>query len=338
MKTAFITGSAGFIGFHVCKKLLSIGWKVVGIDGMTDYYDVELKKSRNCILKKSKNFVFKHCLLEDKKLIEDIFSEFKPQIVIHLAAQAGVRYSMEKPQEYVQSNIVGTFNILEFLKEYKCEHFLMASTSSIYGSNEQLPFGENDKCDSQKSIYAATKKAAETLSHTYSHLYDIPTTCFRFFTVYGPWGRPDMALFSFTEKMLNSEPIDVFNMGDMLRDFTFIDDLVEAISKLLEVVPSANSSKDFAQDSLSDIAPWRVVNIGNSQPRTLMDFITALENALNIKAIKRFLNLQPGDIKETHSDNSLLKDLTGFEPKTNLETGIEEFVQWYKMYKKIRER
>ncbi len=237
MKKAIVTGSAGFIGFHLSKRLLENGYEVLGIDGLTDYYDVNLKKSRNLLLKSYNKFLFMNEMLEDKLSIEKIFSDFNPNIVVHLAAQAGVRYSIESPESYVNSNLIGTFNILEALRKIKCSHFLMASTSSVYGGNKNMPYKERSNTDTQMSFYAATKKSNEVMSHSYSHLFDIPTTCFRFFTVYGPWGRPDMALFKFTRKVLAGEQIDVYNFGKMKRDFTYIDDLVTAIIKLTEVIP-----------------------------------------------------------------------------------------------------
>ena len=331
-RRAIITGSAGFIGFHLCQRLLSEGWEVCGIDGITDYYDTTLKIKRNEILEKNKNFFFKYERLEQKNSIKNIFLEFNPKVVIHLAAQAGVRYSIDHPETYLDSNLIGTFNILEALKEVKCEHFLLASTSSVYGGNRKMPYKETDSTDFPMSFYAATKKSNEVMTHAHSHLFGIPTTCFRFFTVYGPWGRPDMALFKFTEKILNEKSIDVFNNGKMKRDFTYIDDLVEGIRLLIDIVPLKNAdvSNEINDDSKSPIAPWRVVNIGNSNPIELETFLEVLEKKIGKRIIKNYLGIQPGDVPETFADISLLKKLTGFSPKTSIEKGIENFLNWYK--------
>ena len=330
----FITGSAGFVGFHLSQKLLNIGFRVVGLDAFTDYYDVSLKRKRNELLCGYGNFTSVEGRLEDYNLLKKIFDDFKPEIVIHLAAQAGVRYSRENPRSYLETNLVGSFNILDLVKNYEVKHLLIASSSSVYGANKVLPFKENDKCDFQLSFYASTKKAIESMSHAYSHNYSIPITLFRFFTVYGPWGRPDMALFKFTNAIISNKKIDVFNRGNMERDFTYIDDLVEAIYLLIKKPPlnEKRSNRKYNNDSLSDYAPWRVLNIGNTKPIKLMKYIKLIETALGKKAKINFLPMQIGDMKLTWSDNNLLKEITGFEPKTSLELGIKKFVAWYKSY------
>ncbi|MDC0531283.1 GDP-mannose 4,6-dehydratase [Alphaproteobacteria bacterium] len=331
---AFITGSSGFVGFHLVKLMLLKKWKVIGLDAMTDYYDVNLKKSRLKLLLKDRNFINYTGMIQDSKLLDKIFLRYKPKIIIHLAAQAGVRYSIENPISYVESNLIGTFHILEIAKKYKPDHLLMASTSSVYGSNKEMPMHENQKCDTPMSFYAATKKSNEVMAHSYSHLYNIPTTMFRFFTVYGPWGRPDMALFKFTKSILSDKPIEVYNNGNMMRDFTYIDDLVEAVSLLVYKTPQAvNKKKELIKhDSISEVAPFRVVNIGNSQPINLLDYINELEKVLGKVALKNFLDMQDGDVYKTHSNIDLLESLTEFRPKTTLNEGISEFVKWYRSY------
>ena len=301
---------------------------------MTDYYDVNLKNARLTLLCENSNFYNYQGMVQDSKLLNEIYSNHKPNIIIHLAAQAGVRFSIENPISYVESNLIGAFHILETARRYKPDHLLMASTSSVYGSNKDMPLHEAQKCDTPMSFYAATKKSNEVMAHSYSHLYDIPTTMFRFFTVYGPWGRPDMALFKFTKNILSGEPIEVYNKGNMSRDFTYIDDLVKAIFLLTSKIPTkANKRKDIIKnDSISDVAPFRIVNIGNSQPINLLDFVKELENVLGKVAQKKFLGMQDGDIHKTHSNIDLLKALTGFEPKTNLHQGIYQFVKWYRSY------
>ena len=301
---------------------------------MTDYYDVNLKDARRELLCENSNFYNYEGLVQDTKLLNEIYSLHKPNIVIHLAAQAGVRYSIENPISYVESNLIGTFHILEMARKYKLDHLLMASTSSVYGSNKDMPLHETQKCDTPMSFYAATKKSNEAMAHSYSHLYDIPTTIFRFFTVYGPWGRPDMALFKFTKNILSGKSIEIYNSGNMVRDFTYIDDLVNAIFLLASKIPSkTNKRKNIIKnDSISDVAPFRIVNIGNSQPINLLDYVKELENVLGKVAQKKFLDMQDGDIHKTHSNIDLLKVLTGFEPKTNLHEGISQFVRWYRSY------
>ena len=333
-KVAFITGSSGFIGFHLASFFLSNDWVVVGLDALTDYYDVNLKRARQKLLCENSNFHNYEGFIQDAKLLNEIFLNYKPNIVLHLAAQAGVRYSIENPMSYVESNLLGTFQILEIARKYKPNHLLMASTSSVYGSNKDYPLHENQKCDTPISFYAATKLSNEAMAHSYSHLYEIPITMFRFFTVYGPWGRPDMALFKFTKNILLDEPIDIYNKGNMLRDFTYVADLVKAIFLLISKEPTkVNERKEIIKnDNISAVAPFRAVNIGSSNPINLLDFINELENILGKEANKNFLSMQDGDIEKTHSDINLLKAITGFYPKTNIHEGISQFVKWYKSY------
>ena len=327
----FITGSAGFIGFHLTNLLIKEGFQVFGYDGMTTYYDVTLKKKRNYILHKNKNYSFTEGLLEDKNKIEVSFDYFKPDIVIHLAAQAGVRYSLENPRSYVDSNIVGTFNTMEMAKKHKVKHLLIASTSSVYGSNTDMPFRENSKSDTQLTIYAATKKACESMAHSYAHLWSLPTTIMRFFTVYGPWGRPDMALFKFVSSILEDKPIDIYNHGEMYRDFTYVEDLVYAIRKLVDIPPNNSYIKlKEKNNDLSSSPPYRIVNIGNSKKIKLLDFIDEIEVALEKKAIRNYMPMQTGDVPETFADVSLLEEIINFRPKTNFQEGINNFVRWYK--------
>ncbi len=301
---------------------------------MTDYYDVNLKKARLKKLCENRSFINYQGLVEDFKLLDNIFYKHKPDIVVHLAAQAGVRYSVENPHSYVQSNLIGTFQILEITRKYKPKHLLMASTSSVYSGNYDMPLDEKKRTDTPISFYAATKKSNEIMAHSYSHLFNIPITIIRFFTVYGPWGRPDMALFKFTNNILSGKPIDIYNNGDMKRDFTYILDLIKAIDLLISKIPSKvkNENIILQNDSISKIAPFRIVNIGNSKPINLLDYITELEKILGIVSKKNFLDMQEGDIKETHSNVDLLRNLTGFSPKTSLREGITEFVKWYKSY------
>ena len=333
MKNAFITGAAGFIGFHLAKKLLSNNWNVVGLDALTDYYDVNLKKDRNKILLNNENYISYIGFLEDRNLLNKICEKHNPNIIIHLAAQAGVRYSIKNPRSYVESNLIGTFNILELSKKYLPDHLLIASTSSVYGNNN-LPFHENQKCDEPISFYAATKKSNELMAHSYSHLFGIPTTIFRFFTVYGPWGRPDMALYKFTKKILSGEYIEVYNNGDMKRDFTNVNDLVEAVKLLIDVKPrnKIDRSSQIDGDSISESAPFRVVNIGNEKQINLLDYINEIEKNLGIIGKKKFIKMQAGDIKSTLSSTKLLKSLTGFKPKIDLKKGISDYINWYKSY------
>ena len=333
-KIVFITGSSGFIGFHLAMFFLSKDWEVVGLDALTDYYDVNLKKARQKILCENSNFYNYEGLIQDASLLNEIFIKYEPNIVVHLAAQAGVRYSIQNPMSYVESNLIGTFQILEIARKYKPKHLLMASTSSVYGSNKDYPLHENQKINTPISFYAATKISNEAMAHSYSHLYEIPITMFRFFTVYGPWGRPDMALFKFTRNILLDEPIDVYNRGNMQRDFTYVADLVKAIFLLTSKKPQqVNERKKIIQnDNISQVAPFRVVNIGNSNPINLLDFIKELEIILGKYAKKNFLSMQDGDIEKTYSDTNLLRALTGFEPKTDIYEGISQFVKWYKSF------
>ncbi len=333
-RTILITGSAGFIGFHMTRYLMAKNWKVLGIDGITKNYDVNLKQARHALLSKNKLFTKYEFLLENKEKLLNICLKFKPEIIIHLAAQAGVRYSIENPEIYLRSNVNVTFNILELAKKIKVKHLLFASTSSVYGYNQKLPFVENSNCNRPLSFYASTKIASESMSHAYSYSYGIPISVFRFFTVYGPWGRPDMALHRFTESILNDKMINVYNHGKMKRDFTYIDDLVKGAYFLIDTIPKKPSQKrkTFNNDSLSEVAPWRVVNIGNAESIKLLDFVTEIENALGKKAKKNFVKMQIGDVSETWSNIELLESLTGFTPKTKLSDGIKTFVNWYKNY------
>lgn len=334
MARALVTGSAGFIGYHLCQRLLDEGWIVAGLDALTDYYDVGLKQRRHEMLAENPNFTAHIARLEDNGVLNDLLAEFHPDTVIHLAAQAGVRYSIDAPETYVNSNLIGTFRLLEAVRSHPVDHLLMASTSSVYGANTKMPYGENDKADSQMSFYAATKKANEAMAHSYAHLYSIPTTMFRFFTVYGSWGRPDMAHFKFTKAILNGDPIDVYNGGKMRRDFTFIDDLVEALWRLIPVVPDGvkNRSEVISGDSLSTVAPFRILNIGNAEPIELMDYIAAIEDACGRKAEKNFMDMQAGDVPATFADTRLLQALTGYTPATPVAQGIRSFVGWYREY------
>ena len=301
---------------------------------MTDYYDVNLKKDRYKILSENNNFYGYIGLIQDQKILDNIYNNHTPNIIIHLAAQAGVRYSVDNPMSYVEANLLGTFHILEMARKYTPDHLLMASTSSVYGNNKEMPFNENQKCDTPMSFYAATKKSNEVMAHSYSHLFGIPTTMFRFFTVYGPWGRPDMALFKFTKNILSGKPIDIYNYGDMKRDFTNVFDLVEAINLLIAAKPLKPIKRKLkiSFDSISDTAPYRIVNIGNSKSVNLLDYIKELEKALGMMAKKNFLEMQEGDLVNTSSNIDLLENLTGFRPKKSLEHGILEFVNWYKSY------
>ncbi len=327
-----VTGSSGFIGFHVSKKLLESGNKVHGVDSMNNYYDVNLKKARLNILKKYKNFSFSKTKIENKKNLDLAFKKFKPVVVIHLAAQAGVRYSIEKPRVYLDSNITGTYNIIEISKTLNVKHLIMASSSSVYGANKKIPFKEIDKTETQMSIYAATKKSNESMAHAYSNIWKVPITMVRFFTVYGPWGRPDMALFKFTKGILNNKKIDIYNNGKMFRDFTYIDDIVSGINLLIRKVPNRNQLGKYKDDSLSPIAPFRVLNIGNTKKVYLLNFIKEIEKVLGKKAKRNYMPLQKGDVKQTLSNTNLLKKITKYNPKTNFKTGIRKFLDWYLDY------
>jgi len=330
----FITGSSGFIGFHLSKKLLDSGHSVHGFDSMNNYYDVKLKKARYEILKKYKKFSFTKNNLENQKVLSNTILKFKPKIIIHLAAQAGVRYSIEKPRVYLDSNITGTYNIIELAKKVNVKHLLIASSSSVYGANKKLPFKEIDKTETQLSIYAATKKSTESIAHSYSNIWKVPITMLRFFTVYGPWGRPDMALFKFTKGIIDNKKIDIYNKGKMYRDFTYIDDIVNGIKALINKAPNSKQLNKFKNDSLSSVAPFRVLNIGNTRKVFLLDFIDALEKELGKKAIRNYMPMQKGDVKMTLSDTTLLKKLTGYNPKTDFKQGIKNFLKWYLSYYK----
>ena len=334
MRTALVTGSSGFIGFHLCKKLLNDGFRVVGIDNMCDYYDVSIKQHRQDILLQNPNFHVFNEHIETKSLLLNVFAEENPEVVIHLAAQAGVRHSIDKPRTYLQSNIVGTFELLEAARAYPPKHMLLASTSSAYGANTIMPYRETIKADHQISFYAATKKATEAMAHSYAHIYDLPITMFRFFTVYGPWGRPDMALFKFTKAILADNPIDVYNKGNMKRDFTYINDLIEGICLLINVLPKRVVEVPDG-DSLSPVAPWRIVNIGNSTSVHLTSFIEAIEAATGKTAIRNLMPMQAGDVAATWADTTLLERLTGYKPKTNINDGVSAFVSWYRDYYKV---
>ncbi|ODQ85710.1 NAD-dependent epimerase/dehydratase family protein [Mycolicibacterium holsaticum] len=331
----FITGSAGFVGFHLARRLLDGGHDVLGYDGLTSYYDVALKRNRLEILCGFEKFTAVEAMLEDKYALHRAVKTYAPDIIIHLAAQAGVRYSLEHPEAYVSSNLVGAYNVLEAARESSPRHLLFASTSSVYGGNEKLPFKEAERTDFPISLYAATKKSGEALSHSYAHLFDIPTTCFRFFTVYGPWGRPDMALFKFVDHILRGKPIDVYGSGDMRRDFTYIDDLVRAIELLMVCPPERGKPVDSDIDSLSPVAPWRAVNIAGGQPVGLLEFIETIERHLGMKAQKQFLPMPQGDVPATCADERLLMALTGFKPSTSVDVGVGEFINWYRGYQDV---
>ena len=328
-----ITGTAGFIGNVVAHSLLGRNEEVIGIDNLNDYYDVSLKNARINQLKDIPGFTQYNVDLADREAIAEIFSVHKPQRVINLAAQAGVRYSLHNPYAYVDSNVSGFLNILEGCRNHNIEHLVYASSSSVYGSNTKMPFSEHDNIDHPVSLYAATKKSNELMAHTYSHLYGIPTTGLRFFTVYGPWGRPDMAYFSFTRKILAREPIDVFNNGKHKRDFTYIDDIVEGVIRTLDKVATPNDLWDSnLPDPASSKAPYRIYNIGNNQPVALMRFIEVLEDCLGKKAEKNYLPMQPGDVAETYANIDDLFDAVRFKPTTTIEDGLERFVKWYRGY------
>ncbi|QZN97077.1 NAD-dependent epimerase [Symbiopectobacterium purcellii] len=328
-----ITGSAGFIGFFLAKKLLSNNERILGVDNLNDYYDVSLKKARLVELDSYDNFKFLNINLCDKASLIKLFSESCFDCVINLAAQAGVRYSIENPSAYADSNLIGFLNVLECCRQFKIQHLIYASSSSVYGLNSKTPFSTNDSVDHPVSLYAATKKANELMAHSYSHLYNIPTTGLRFFTVYGPWGRPDMALFKFTQKIFNNELIDIYNNGNLSRDFTYIDDIVEGIIRLIDVVPERNDHWTPESGSpATSSAPYRIYNIGNGSPVKLMDFVTALEKALGMEAKKNFLPMQPGDVYQTWADTEDLFKVTGYQPKVNVEEGVARFVEWYRKF------
>jgi len=336
--TILVTGAAGFIGFHICKKLLNDDFNVVGIDNLNDYYDPDLKKARikniNAFASaNSLSWHFKKISLENQKQLDNIFSKFKPKIVVNLAAQAGVRYSLKNTKSYINSNLVGFSNLLESVRIFNVENFIYASSSSVYGGNKKFPFSESDNVDHPVSLYAATKKSNEILSHSYSHLYKIPCTGLRFFTVYGPWGRPDMAPMIFAKAILNEDPIDIFNYGNMQRDFTYIDDISEALVRCCfkQAYPDPNFKNDNPEPDNS-WAPYRIFNIGHGSPINLMSFIEILEDALGKKAIKNFKPIEPGDVIKTSSENTKLNSWINYKPNTSLEVGIIRFAEWYKSY------
>ncbi|MXO95874.1 NAD-dependent epimerase/dehydratase family protein [Erythrobacter aquimaris] len=333
-RTALVTGAAGFIGYFTCKRLLADGFRVIGVDSLSDYYDPGLKRRRQADLLQNPGFRIVNEPIEQSGLLMDLFEAEKPDIVVHLAAQAGVRYSIENPRSYLESNLVGSFELLEAARAQPPQHMLLASTSSAYGANTEMPYRETMKADHQMSFYAATKKANEAMAHSYAHLFDLPITMFRFFTVYGPWGRPDMALFKFTRAMLSGEPIDVYNHGEMSRDFTYVEDLVEAVRRLIDVPPVRPEGPDDIEegDSLSPVAPWRIVNIGNSKPVQLGDMIAAIEAALGVTAKRNLMPMQPGDVPATWADADLLRRLTGYVPSTEIGDGVARFTRWYKEY------
>ena len=332
MKRVLVTGAAGFIGFSVCKRLLELGDEVCGVDNLNNYYDPKLKNARLEILTNQKMFFSKIDLADNQK-IDELFHNFKPTVVINLAAQAGVRYSLENPHAYINSNIVGFLNILECCRNYSIEHLIYASSSSVYGLNKTFPFSEDHNVDHPVSLYAASKKSNEAIAHSYSHIFGLPSTGLRFFTVYGPWGRPDMALYIFTKKILAGEPIDVFGHGKMRRDFTYIDDIVEGIIRLIDKKPSGNPnwSGENPEPSTSS-APWSIFNIGNNNPTELEHFISIIETNLGKRAIKNYLGMQAGDVSETAANIDKLNKITGFTPEVKIEEGIPKFLSWYKNF------
>jgi UDP-glucuronate 4-epimerase len=327
-----VTGTAGFIGFHVARRLLDLGHEVMGFDGLTPYYDVALKRARHAQLIRRNGFHEVVGLLEEGEAFRAAAASYKPEVIIHLAAQAGVRYSFENPRAYVDSNLTGTFNVMEAAREHAVRHFLFASTSSAYGANTKMPFAELDKADTPLTLYAATKRAGEAMLHSYSHAWKIPTTVFRFFSVYGPWGRPDMALYKFADAMLRDEPIDVYNRGDMLRDFTYVEDLAEAVVRLMDCTPVAGEAVSEI-DSVSPVAPWRLVNIGRGEPVQLNDFIAEIESCLGRKAKRNELPMQLGDVPATWADATLCQQLTGYTPPTPFAAGVKAFCDWYLGYR-----
>lgn len=336
-KTILVTGAAGFIGMHLTNQLTSLGHTVLGIDNLNDYYELQLKKDRLQRLERLDNFTFVECDLIDKNKVDEVFKQYRPQYVINLAAQAGVRYSIENPYAYLDSNLTGFLNILEACRHYPVRHLLYASSSSVYGGNKVAPFSTNHNVDHPVSLYAATKKSNELMAHTYSHLYGIPTTGLRFFTVYGPWGRPDMAYFSFTKDIIEGKSIKVFNHGKMERDFTYIDDIVEGIAKLIPRAPEPNPEWDESTDELgASFAPYRIYNIGNNQPVQLMKFINVLEEKIGKEANKQYMEMQPGDVLRTYADVSELERDIEFKPSTSIEDGLGKFVDWYKEYYNVK--
>lgn len=326
-----VTGTAGFIGFHLARRLIADGHVVAGVDGMTPYYDVSLKRARHALLARSNAFRAHEFMLEDMGALERAATDAAPEMIVHLAAQAGVRYSIENPRAYVDANLTGTFNVMEMARRLGVKHFLIASTSSVYGANTLMPFTETQRADHPLTLYAATKKATEEMTHSYAHLWKIPTTAFRFFTVYGPWGRPDMALFKFVRATLAGEEIDIYGHGQMQRDFTYIDDLVEGVVRLMGKAP-AEGAPVGAMDSLSPAAPWRAVNIAGGQPVGLLPFVDAVEKALGVPVRRKFVDMQKGDVPATFAAADLLEALTGYRPATSVEEGVAHFVRWYRQY------
>jgi UDP-glucuronate 4-epimerase len=334
MIRVLITGTAGFIGFHLANLLLDEGFIVHGYDGMTDYYDVRLKRRRHAMLLQKPGFEATEGMLEDERAFDQIADEFKPDVIVHLAAQAGVRYSLENPRAYLDANVIGTFNVMEAARRLEVKHLLMASTSSVYGANEDMPFTELSKADTQLTIYAASKKANESMGHAYANLWGLPTTMFRFFTVYGPWGRPDLALYKFVDAILDDRPIDIYNNGDMYRDFTYVGDLVRGIRLLIDTIPQKPDQREdpILEDNISPVAPFRIVNIGNSDKVRLLDFVDAIEECLGRKAIRNYMPMQVGDVPATWADTSLLMNLTGYRPQTDFRDGVARFVEWFREY------
>lgn len=337
MRTVLVTGTAGFIGFHLANMLLDDEFRVVGYDGMTDYYDVRIKQRRHEMLRQHPHFTENVGMLEDFERLRALVATENPDVIVHLAAQAGVRYSLENPRAYIDANIVGTFNLMECAREAAVDHLLMASTSSVYGANEDMPFDELERVETQMTLYAATKKANESMAHSYAHLWNLPTTMFRFFTVYGPWGRPDMALFKFTKGILDGEPIDIYNNGEMYRDFTYVTDLVRGIRLLIDTPPvrPENAHAIEPGDSLSPVAAFRVVNIGNGEKVKLLDFVEAIEDECGIRAKRNYLPMQKGDVPATWANADLLRRLTGYRPETGYREGVRQFVAWYRDYYRV---
>lgn len=336
MEHILVTGVAGFIGYHLTERLLKEGYRITGLDNLNPYYDVNLKKARLSRLESHEqrvNFSFVKCDLENRDSINELFDKNSFDVVVHLAAQAGVRYSIDHPETYISSNLVGFFNIIESCKKSNIKHLVFASTSSVYGANKKMPFSTHDPADHPISLYAATKKSNELMAHVYSALFNLPTTGIRFFTVYGPWGRPDMALFKFTKNILEDKPIDIYNFGRMKRDFTYIDDVVEGVYRIMQGPPEQNDGWDAINpDPSTSFAPFRIYNLGCSNPVDLMDFIETLEKELGKKAKKNFLPLQPGDVPETFADISDVERDFGYKPKTDIKYGIKQFIKWYREY------
>lgn len=330
-----ITGTAGFIGFHLAKRLLDEGHRVIGIDGMTSYYDVRLKEARVAQLEQYSGFKIYRCMLEDLESLASEIETFSPEVVVHLAAQAGVRYSLQNPRAYIASNIGGSFNVLELCRRLSPAHLLIASTSSVYGASSDFPIQELARSDQPLSLYAASKKSVEVVAHSYSHLWSLPTTILRFFTAYGPWGRPDMALSLFVERILAGRPIDIYNHGNLGRDFTYIDDLVEAVVRLCVKPPARTEAGAPLGEAVASVAPYRIVNIGGGQPVSLLQFIEQIENALGMKARRNLMELQPGDVFHTEASTKLLEALIGYRPTTSISLGIPRFVEWYREYYRV---